>query len=99
VPLENMRTVLEGYLLESGGKNRNPWNVQTPVYSGTLAVVTGKNLSQAEEAAKSKATEVGQCVYMIELPSGTEPGFIVGAVQIKGNVQGSNYYAKSTEVE
>lgn len=105
-PPEQIAPALEAYLKTSGAADRNPWNAAAPAYSYQIEVVTGLDRDGIEEAAKERATTLGQPVWILELPAPdkyspglTNPGYLAGAVQVQNEIRGERTMAKVVEVE
>ncbi|HEU4952389.1 MAG TPA: hypothetical protein VFT46_10575 [Holophagaceae bacterium] len=77
-------------LLQQSASGPNPWNPGAPACRVHLEVVTGLDRDAMEAEAKSEATELGQAVWVLELPAPdpyspglTNPGFLAGAVRLQ----------------
>ena len=96
---QEIHSILGAYLQQSAGNMPNPWNPKLPGFAYTITISKGSSLNQVTEAARTRATEIGQCVYVIEFPEGQQPGCICGAVRVNGTVQGSNTFTSSVALE
>ncbi len=105
-PKDQIPAALEAYLKASTAHDTNPWNPALPAYRFQIEVVTGLDRDAMEQEARAQATNLGQPVWVIELPAPdkyspglTNPGFLAGAVQVQNQIQGERTVVKAVEIE
>lgn len=105
-PKAQIPAALEAYLKASTTNDKNPWNAALPAYRYQIEVVTGLDRDAMEQEARAQATELGQPVWVIELPATdkyspglTNPGFLAGAVQVQNEIRGEHTVAKVVDLE
>lgn len=105
-PKAQIPAALETYLKTTTANYKNPWNPALPAYRYQIEVVTGLDREGMEQEAKAQATELGQPIWILELPAPdpyspgfTTPGFLAGAVQVQNEIRGERVMAKVVEVE
>lgn len=105
-PADQIPGALEAYLQQATANERNPWNPSLPACRIHIEVVTGLDRDALEAEAKSEATELGQPVWVLELPAPdryspglTNPGFLTGAVRTQMPLHGETCAVKTAELE
>lgn len=96
---EQIPSALEAYLRQETAADRNPWNAASPAFRYNIEIVTGMDEEAVKEEAKGQATELGEAVFVLELPQTGQPGFLAGAVRMQNPVAGEPVYTRITEVE
>lgn len=96
-------SLLENHLQESAKQDKNPWNAAQPAFSYTISVASEMDQDSLTEFAKTKATELGQGVFVIQFPSVVDgqtihPGYLAGVAKIKNPVDHSTFFVKVTEL-
>ena len=101
---EQIPGVLETYLVQQTDKN--PWNPTEPASRAHLEVVTGLDRDGMEAEARSEAVELGQSVFVLELPApdplfpgSTRLGYLAGAARVQNEIHGERTVVKVVEVE
>jgi len=90
---------LETYLQETGGADKNPWNLAQPAYSYSIAVVDGITPGTSTAPATLPTPGLGQSVFMIQFKSDSQPGYLAGCAQLTNSFNDSKFYFKKIEVE
>ena len=92
---------LENYIQETSGHDRDPWNSSLPAYNYRIEVVEGFDTAEGmKSAAYSRATQLGQVVFIIQNPQNDKPGFIVGVVQTQEiGLEGNHCMAWVSQIE
>ena len=97
---------LEALLAKANATDQNPWTPGSPACRVHIEVVTGLDRDAMETEAKSEATDLGQAVWVLELPAPdpyspglTNPGFLAGAVRLQQPRGGENVAAKVVDLE
>jgi hypothetical protein len=98
-PLPEIPARLESQLRSEHGIAKNPWNMAAPAYSFHIKVVSGLDREGVEQAACAEAGTLGQSVYVIELPSDQQPGYLAGAVRTQLAIGGTNVQTKVAALE
>ena len=93
-PLPGIPERLESQLRSQHGIDRNPWNPALPPYNFHIQVVQGLDREGVLRFAESQATTLGQPLFVIELPSDQQPGYLAGAVRVKIPLRGSEVSSK-----
>jgi type II secretory pathway pseudopilin PulG len=94
---------MEAALMETSKLDVNPWSKNIPAFSYTISVVNGVDGEGVQDAAKLRATEPGQGVYVIQFPeqqgAQTLPGYLAGAVKLNSGPSGGQVYVKIINLE
>jgi len=81
---------LEAQLRDGRAELRNPWNPGAPAFEYTLPVLSGLDEGGIREAARLRATTLGQTVFVVQLPvrsaSAPRKGFVAGAVRTRAAI-------------
>jgi type IV pilus assembly protein PilA len=90
---------IASYMKTNHSKDLNPWDASKAAYaSGFSAATTGK-ATVASFMAALPAASMGQVQMSLQVPAGSLPGFVGGAVKINGVSNGSSIVRKATAVE
>jgi hypothetical protein len=94
---------LETYLQETTKQDKNPWDISKPAFSYSIFVVTDMDQESIKDVARTKATELGQGIFIIQFPTrnGANPehsGILAGATQLKNPISGSTIFVKVTDL-
>jgi prepilin-type N-terminal cleavage/methylation domain-containing protein len=90
-------TSMGTYLVNTTGKDKNPWNAAQPAFTATIATGTGSTKS-AFETAMTTPTNLGQVTYYMKYPS-AGIGFFGGIVKVQNLINGSTTVRKSVAIE
>ncbi|HXC16881.1 MAG TPA: hypothetical protein VNV60_05510 [Holophagaceae bacterium] len=96
---EQIPPALETYLRQTAVTDKNPWNPAAPAFRYNIEVVTGMDQEAVREEAKGQATELGETVFVLELPQTGKPGFLAAAVRLRSPIAGEPLYSKITMIE
>ncbi|HJU82930.1 MAG TPA: hypothetical protein VJ600_01855 [Holophagaceae bacterium] len=85
---EEIPARLEGYLRSTAGLEQNPWmgtnGAPAVAFDFHIRVVQGMDQEGMAQAAEAQATELGQCVFVLEVPPAPgQPGFLAGSVRVQ----------------
>lgn len=104
-PADQIPGALEAYLRQATAQERDPWNPALPACRIHIEVVTGLDRDAMEAEAASEAEELGQPVWVLQLPAPdryspglTNPGFLTGAVRLQDSRE-SNPRVKTVDLE
>ena len=67
-PPDQIPAALEAYLQQAGSADKNPWNIAAPAFNAHIEVVSNLDRDEVGQMAEAQATELGQAVWVIELP-------------------------------
>jgi type II secretory pathway pseudopilin PulG len=98
-PPQEIREDLERHLRQQASAARNPWDVASPAFSYSVAVVEGKDAEGFDAATRAGASAMGQCAYTIQFPGERQPGLLGGAVRTQNPVGGSTIVVKITTLD
>ncbi|HET8715364.1 MAG TPA: hypothetical protein VFM16_06045 [Holophagaceae bacterium] len=105
-PPEQIPAALETLLQQTAAANRNPWTPSASAVRVHIEVVTGLDRDAMEAEARSEASELGQAVWVLELPAPdpyspglTNPGYLAGAVRLQMPRGEENPVAKVVDLE
>lgn len=97
---------LEALLAKANATDQNPWTPGSPACRVHIEVVTGLDRDAMEAEARSETTELGQAVWVLELPAPdpyapglTSPGFLAGAVRLQQPRGEANPVVKVVELD
>ncbi len=89
---------IASYMKTNHSKDLNPWDASKPAYASGFTAVDSK-VSVASFMAGLSAASMGQVQMSLQVPAGSLPGFVGGAVKINGISNGSSIVRKATAVE
>jgi type IV pilus assembly protein PilA len=89
---------IASYMKTNHSKDLNPWDASKAAYASGFTAVTAK-VSVASFMANLSAASMGQVQMSLQIPAGSVPGFVGGAVKINGVSNGSSIVRKATAVE
>lgn len=105
-PPEQIPAALEALLQQDAGSQPNPWAPGTSAVRVHIEVVKGLDRDAMEAEAKSEATDLGQAVWVLELPAPdpyspglTNPGYLAGAVRLQSPRGTENPVVKVVDLE
>jgi hypothetical protein len=96
-PPEQIPGAMEAWLQEEGAKDQNPWNPGLPAYDYHIKVLSGLDRESVGEMAASEATTLGQPVFVIELPTDSQPGYLSSAIRVRSEVR-ANPFVNTVEL-
>lgn len=97
-PVE-IRQELEAALRGRHGADRNPWNLQEPAFTFTIAPVEGVEPAQATEVLASMPATEGRCAFAFQASTQGHPGWVGGWVELHNAVNGSRRFVKVMPLE
>ena len=96
-PKEAIPAALEAKVKTLGAQDS--WDPALPAYAGKVGVVEGLDRTGVEEAARARATVLGQTAFVLELPRDGQPGYLAGAVSCRTPVAGQPIVVKVVELD
>ena len=96
---------MKAYLTATTGKDKNPWNTTSTPFSIAFQSVTGQTTASGftNKITIASAGNMGQGQFAIQVPTGSTPGFLGGAVYLNGSIKTasgvSHVYTKVTSLE
>ncbi|HJU84549.1 MAG TPA: hypothetical protein VJ600_10085 [Holophagaceae bacterium] len=101
---EEIPARLETYLRSTSGVERNPWmgtnGAPVAAFDFHIRIAHGLDREGMAQAAEAQATELGQCVFVLEVPPEPgQPGFLAGSVRLQGEQVPASARTKVADLE